>query len=727
MKKRIQTKLVLTCTAYLAFLLAFTQFLSVYSVDNQLGKYFSIGFISLTVLIIPSKIFRFFFYLLSFFLSLLSFYPFTDGEFTVWVQRLMSQVSQIPQLFINRGVGGQYTMTVIFILLIVTILLMELLVEYERIGLSMGMLVLYLLMLAVYNNQDFFVPVICIIGIGIFQNYYVNRWQEAAKLKTKGALQIIFLISATTLLSIYLPTSFLSGLFTEQSTSFRNFLNEKGLYSYIQKSGLQLARTGFSENDETLGGPILEDTKIVFEAFQETAHYWRIDSKDFYTGVGWRESPEKQNTPLVDVPSATEMLVTFPGFRGAFDSEEKISLAFEQVDAYIPLPYGETKVSIQSGGNGFEYNPESGRLNIKNYSNASDYQMIWKNPTYTVEELRAVGDDLPDDASAYLQVPSDLPQRVVSLASKFAEGKTSRVDKVTAIETYLKESGKYRYSKIDAVFTKEGQDYVDQFLFDSKVGYCDNFSTAMAVMLRSLGVPARWVKGYAPGEQSLVNEQRKYTIRNNDAHSWVEVYFEGYGWLPFEPTPSFTQPLRVMPEKVNSDTSSSHPQESTVQESERETKTTSTTSSVAKTPTEPSKETPTTDSDAISVNWLFLGLFLLVVTGGFLLYRWSIYLTVLLMCFFTSDPIKHVYPYLLKKVNVVLNRSDSCPLQEYAAEVEKKIPAFHQTFSQLTQEYESYLYSNQKEKTGHQILLMKNAAKNICRWRFKQLFSISKK
>ncbi len=87
----------------------------------------------------------------------------------------------------------------------------------------------------------------------------------------------------------------------------------------------------------------------------------------------------------------------------------------------------------------------------------------------------------------------------------------------------------------------EDQDSVDQFLFETKRGYCDNFSTSMVVMLRSLDIPARWVKGFAEGEQiQNDNGDRVYQVTNNNAHSWVEAYLPGIGWMPFEPTIGFS-------------------------------------------------------------------------------------------------------------------------------------------------------------------------------------------
>ncbi|MCK9905913.1 transglutaminase-like domain-containing protein, partial [Frankia sp. Cpl3] len=85
------------------------------------------------------------------------------------------------------------------------------------------------------------------------------------------------------------------------------------------------------------------------------------------------------------------------------------------------------------------------------------------------------------------------------------------------------------------------------FLFESQRGYCDHFSSAMAVMLRSIGIPVRWVKGFAPGTSIGTDSNGVDTVevRNRDAHSWVEVYFAGSGWIPFEATSTFISPIRI--------------------------------------------------------------------------------------------------------------------------------------------------------------------------------------
>ncbi|MBI2858950.1 MAG: transglutaminase domain-containing protein, partial [Chloroflexi bacterium] len=132
----------------------------------------------------------------------------------------------------------------------------------------------------------------------------------------------------------------------------------------------------------------------------------------------------------------------------------------------------------------------------------------------------------------YLQLPSTLPKRVRDLAHDVAADLATPYDKAIAIEYYLRNNIGYS-TAIDA--PPYNQDGVDYFLFGIKEGYCDYFASAMAVMLRSVGVPARVVSGFAPGEKA---GEGSYLVRDRDAHSWPQVYFPGYGWVEFEPTPS---------------------------------------------------------------------------------------------------------------------------------------------------------------------------------------------
>ncbi|MGH9760918.1 MAG: DUF4129 domain-containing transglutaminase family protein, partial [Blastocatellia bacterium] len=125
-----------------------------------------------------------------------------------------------------------------------------------------------------------------------------------------------------------------------------------------------------------------------------------------------------------------------------------------------------------------------------------------------------------------------LDQRIARLAHQIADGYKSPYEKAKAVERYLKTS--YKYS-LDVKPT-EG-DPLAEFLFDTKAGFCEYFATAMAIMLRTLDIPTRVVNGFQMGEYNEISDF--YTVRERDAHSWVEVYFPGNSaWVEFDPTPS---------------------------------------------------------------------------------------------------------------------------------------------------------------------------------------------
>jgi len=169
------------------------------------------------------------------------------------------------------------------------------------------------------------------------------------------------------------------------------------------------------------------------------------------------------------------------------------------------------------------------------------------NQVYTVEAqvsnasqdaLRNAGRNYPPWVrDRYLQMPPSLTPRVRELAHTIVDKAhaTNDYDRAAAIEAYLRDTKNYTYSTHTAL-APSGREYMDYFLFDSKEGYCEHYSTAMVVLLRVLGIPAREATGFAPGEPNA--DQTAWTIRESSAHAWPEVYFPSAGWVQFEPTPS---------------------------------------------------------------------------------------------------------------------------------------------------------------------------------------------
>ncbi len=145
----------------------------------------------------------------------------------------------------------------------------------------------------------------------------------------------------------------------------------------------------------------------------------------------------------------------------------------------------------------------------------------------------------PAIESAYLQLPARFPQKVRELSANITENATTPYDKVIAIDNYL---AGIPYS-LEVAPVPEGADAVEDFLFTQKKGFCLHYASAMAVMLRSVGVPARLAVGYLPGDPG--REKGTYILRDKHYHAWTQVYFHGYGWIDFEPTPSGTSGSQV--------------------------------------------------------------------------------------------------------------------------------------------------------------------------------------
>jgi hypothetical protein len=157
--------------------------------------------------------------------------------------------------------------------------------------------------------------------------------------------------------------------------------------------------------------------------------------------------------------------------------------------------------------------------------------------------MRIASTEYPDEIrTKYLQLPSTLPARVRQLAQDLTQSQPNAYDKAKEIEEYLRA---YPYD-LEVPAPPEGQDVADYFLFDLKRGYCDYYATAMVVLARASGIPARFVSGYSSGYYDA--ENARYVVREMNAHSWVEVYFPEIGWVEFEPTASQPEISRTLSE-----------------------------------------------------------------------------------------------------------------------------------------------------------------------------------
>ncbi len=288
----------------------------------------------------------------------------------------------------------------------------------------------------------------------------------------------------------------------------------------------------FSTSFSFRGAPNLTDTPY-FTIKAKKGRYWRAAVYDYYRGTGWDDrisrtknlaANENVRLPLVVGGEILTQTVTveLPG-------------AVNLVAAPMPLQF-----SVPVEAEVLEYKGQLG--GGEEILFAYTHYVLNPGDTYSVvsyvldpdaPSLRQAGTDYPDWVREhYLQLPPTLPDRVRQLARDLTAAFDNPYDKAKAIERYLRS---IPYNEQIPV-PPRNQDGVDWFLFDLQQGYCDYYASAMAVMLRAVGVPARIASGYARGKYDA--DAGTWTVRESDAHTWPEVYFPGYGWIPFEPTPS---------------------------------------------------------------------------------------------------------------------------------------------------------------------------------------------
>jgi len=183
------------------------------------------------------------------------------------------------------------------------------------------------------------------------------------------------------------------------------------------------------------------------------------------------------------------------------------------------------------------------------------YELNTRVAAPTVAQLKAAGTDYPDWVlDKYLQYPIQTPESIKDLALEITAGLETPYEKASAITAWLREN--IQYAPVIPEPPRD-VDAIEWVLFSEKKAFCNYFSTAEILMLRSLGIPARWAVGYAQGE--LDEEKEVYEVRAKDSHAWPEVYFPGYGWVEFEPTASLPDINRPSGDNASTESSTFDP------------------------------------------------------------------------------------------------------------------------------------------------------------------------
>ncbi|MCP4544302.1 MAG: transglutaminase domain-containing protein [Chloroflexi bacterium] len=248
-------------------------------------------------------------------------------------------------------------------------------------------------------------------------------------------------------------------------------------------------------------------------------HYWRGITLGKYSGRGWSTIVASRE----DVVGELAVPIP-PDYREVVQGFELTSYHGDTLYTLnAPMWVGEPVEAVW-------HSPDDlARL----ASEVSSYTVVSRLPIPTANDLRAVPAIYSNEIrERYLQLPETVPTRVIDLAQDVVvEGETV-YDQARLLERYLRG---YPYT-LEVERPPEGWDVADYFLFGIREGYCDYYATAFVVMARAAGIPARLASGYVEGQYDAASSA--YLVRENDAHSWAEVYFSDWGWIRFEPTAS---------------------------------------------------------------------------------------------------------------------------------------------------------------------------------------------
>ncbi len=292
---------------------------------------------------------------------------------------------------------------------------------------------------------------------------------------------------------------------------------------------------GFSES-VTLGeiGELKRDNAVVMHTRLEGTQpgreiRWRGVALDEFTGRAWKKSADARRT---------EQRTSDKGFFQLGTTEALNRLTIQTVflePIESPVLFAATRpVAIQGG---FPFVRVDAEGSVQSRRPGFDRVMYKALSDLTEPDAATLQRDrlrYSDGFKRYLKLPEDLDPRIAARANAMVVNAHARngYDVARAIESQLQQD--YGYSM---QMRATGPDPLSDFLFNVRAGHCEYFSTAMAVMLRTQGIAARVVNGFLPGEYN--EAAGAYTVRQSDAHSWVEVYFpESRSWVTFDPTPT---------------------------------------------------------------------------------------------------------------------------------------------------------------------------------------------
>ena len=286
-----------------------------------------------------------------------------------------------------------------------------------------------------------------------------------------------------------------------------------------------------------LGGPANPSDDTVMKVKTDTTLLLRGSVRRTYTGYSWTDDQAKARYLYYDFTHSATRDDAFDADIGTegFDTVEVSVEMLSEGTSTLFVPAHMTSFDMDLA-NAVYYNVAGEIFLTRETQKGDSYAFTASLPQSSdalIAAARAAQDKQDagyDEAVAnYTALPEGIDSRVYALAVELTQDRTSPVEKAYAIQEYLAKNYKYT---LETDYPDDGQDFVSRFLLEEKQGYCSYFASAMTVLCRIAGIPARYVEGYFV--QAEADGETIVTGRN--AHAWVEVYLNGIGWTAFDPT-----------------------------------------------------------------------------------------------------------------------------------------------------------------------------------------------
>lgn len=378
-------------------------------------------------------------------------------------------------------------------------------------------------------------------------------WQQAAVRYERG-INLNFMRAGLIVALLLLSVAYVMPTFAANTQVNDVLSNTQGPWRDFQETWTRLFAAlrayGTATSDPyhdtmALGGPRSISNDLVMDVYvpRELPNvYWRAISMDTYNDGGWTSQDWETSLRFPDdgylsvEPTAARQVITqtvvnyIPNSSIIYAAPEVIGSSRQMfVDSFTSEAGNEHVAAIRS------------RFVL---TLGDDYQVTSRISMADVESLQTAPTSYPDwIEETYLQVPEEITPETLALAEELTAGFTNPYDKALVVRDYLRENITYN-DQIEA--PPPDVEPIHYTLFESKEAYCTYYASAMAMMLRSQGIPTRIVNGYAQGD--FDEETNSYRVRASNAHTWVEVFFPNFGWIQFEPTAAI--PVVVRQQRV---------------------------------------------------------------------------------------------------------------------------------------------------------------------------------